>query len=322
MDGMGESYKAMHASLESSDRADKNYMNDLKLLRQLGKTDMVQVPDKLSPHVGYREAESAYLFDGTTVTPVFKRWTRERSPPELFNHGFESMESMGAVYSRISSHIFGDWNACGKVMGLAPWADSDASTVDDWYFQQMQPGLEDAVNLDLKPPERKVLKQPWFMKGNPFQQGRGEFQINWKLLESLPRANEWGDDLFGYYAQLAKVVQFDLETSSLELLQSLQQHTGTRSLCLSGGVALNSVMNGKILQQGLFRDVYIPPFPGDDGIAFGCAMYGLHQLKSRKAKTTGVSTRSTKATKRYTIPYTGTKATEDDRVEALNEFGQ
>lgn len=49
------------------------------------------------------------------LTPVYKRWTRERSPPELYNHGFENMESLGAVYSRVSSHIFGDWNACGEI---------------------------------------------------------------------------------------------------------------------------------------------------------------------------------------------------------------
>ena len=36
--------------------------------------------------------------------------------------GFENLESLGALYSRVSSHIFGDWNACGKVMGLGPWA--------------------------------------------------------------------------------------------------------------------------------------------------------------------------------------------------------
>ena len=48
-----------------------------------------------------------------TITPIYKRWTLERSPPELYNHGFENMESLGAVYSRVSSHIFGDWNACG-----------------------------------------------------------------------------------------------------------------------------------------------------------------------------------------------------------------
>ena len=43
--------------------------------------------------------------------PVFKRFSEEISPPTLYNHGFENMDSLGAVYSRASSHIFGDWNA-------------------------------------------------------------------------------------------------------------------------------------------------------------------------------------------------------------------
>lgn len=43
--------------------------------------------------------------------PVFKRFTEENTPPTLYNHGFENMDSLGAVYSRASSHIFGDWNA-------------------------------------------------------------------------------------------------------------------------------------------------------------------------------------------------------------------
>ena len=53
-----------------------------------------------------------------TLTPRLKRWQEERSPPELYNHGFENMESVGAVYSRVSSAIFGDWNACGKVVAV------------------------------------------------------------------------------------------------------------------------------------------------------------------------------------------------------------
>jgi hypothetical protein len=43
------------------------------------------------------EAESAYVFSGSSLTPVFKRWSREVSPPELYNHGFENMESMGKI---------------------------------------------------------------------------------------------------------------------------------------------------------------------------------------------------------------------------------
>jgi len=50
------------------------------------------------------------------LRPVFKRFTAENTPPTLYNHGFENMDSVGALYSRASSHIFGDWNACGKVM--------------------------------------------------------------------------------------------------------------------------------------------------------------------------------------------------------------
>ena len=135
MDGMGESYKDMQASLTSNgdDPDNQRYMNDLKLIKQTATNQFVQVPAELKPHVGYREAESAYVFEGTNITPIFKRWTQERSPSELYNHGFENMESLGAVYSRISSQIFGDWNACGKVMGLAPWADREVSMVQDWY---------------------------------------------------------------------------------------------------------------------------------------------------------------------------------------------
>ena len=67
------------------------------------------VPRTMKPHVGYREAESVYIFDKNAkkaVRPFFKRWTEERSPPELYNHGFENMESMGAIYSRCVQNVY------------------------------------------------------------------------------------------------------------------------------------------------------------------------------------------------------------------------
>ena len=111
MDGMGESYRAMaeHLAFEGTEQDD--YMHDLKLLKTMSKEEketFVGVPQSLIPGAGYREAESAYIFDGDRITPVFKRWCRERSPPELYNHGFENMDSLGAVYSRISSQILGN----------------------------------------------------------------------------------------------------------------------------------------------------------------------------------------------------------------------
>ena len=125
MDGMGETLGAMQAAAAAGDDA---YMHDLRLHDAPG-GGCVRVPERLEAlegapaSVAHREAESAYLFEGGRVTSrVFKRWVPHRSPSELYNHGFESLESLGALYSRVSSHIYGDWNACGKVRGRGPRA--------------------------------------------------------------------------------------------------------------------------------------------------------------------------------------------------------
>jgi hypothetical protein len=123
MDGMGEKYQDMASAFKDGDPA---YFSDLSLgfFPSHSSSPSKNLFDDV--HTGQREAESVYSLKREagrlTLKPLWKRWTRERSPPELYNHGFENMESVGAVYSRLSSHIFGDWNSCGKVMGLAPWS--------------------------------------------------------------------------------------------------------------------------------------------------------------------------------------------------------
>lgn len=101
------------------------------------------------------------------------------------------------------------------------------------------------------------------------------FQINWKEIESLQRSNQWSDKNFGYNANLANSVQSDLESVAVELCSSLKATTGCANLALVGGVALNSVMNGRIKKDCGFDNIYIPSAPGDEGIAIGCAIYGL-----------------------------------------------
>jgi predicted NodU family carbamoyl transferase len=123
MDGMGETYRTM---LRAERTKDPSYVSDLSF----GDDSFQCIPSDLAEQsqiscFDFREAESIYVFEKKENTinlrPVFKRFTPERSPPTLYNSGFENMDSVGALYSRASSHIFGDWNACGKVMGLAPW---------------------------------------------------------------------------------------------------------------------------------------------------------------------------------------------------------
>ena len=67
----------------------------------------------------------------------------------------------------------------------------------------------------------------------------------------------------------------DLDKSTSEFISWLKKETDERNLCLVGGVGLNSVMNGKITRNLGFDNVFIPPYPGDDGIAVGCCAYGL-----------------------------------------------
>ncbi len=80
------------------------------------------------------------------------------------------------------------------------------------------------------------------------------------------------------HEDIAASLQALLEETILHYLEKLRARTGRRNLCLSGGVALNCVMNGRILERGLFDRVFIPPNPGDAGCAVGAALYIQHQI--------------------------------------------
>ncbi|MGB0680510.1 MAG: carbamoyltransferase C-terminal domain-containing protein, partial [Polyangiales bacterium] len=83
-------------------------------------------------------------------------------------------------------------------------------------------------------------------------------------------------------ADIAASVQAVLERSMLHLAQSVKQATGARHLCLAGGVALNSVCNGKIAQSAWFDDVFVQPAAADNGQAIGLA-YHAHLESSASA---------------------------------------
>jgi carbamoyltransferase len=65
------------------------------------------------------------------------------------------------------------------------------------------------------------------------------------------------------------------------MLNALHRRAGGERLCLAGGVALNSVANGLILEHTPFREVYVQPAAGDDGTAVGAAYWVLHNVLDR-----------------------------------------
>jgi carbamoyltransferase len=81
-----------------------------------------------------------------------------------------------------------------------------------------------------------------------------------------------GEPLTARHMDLAASVQAVLEEAVLRMTRSLGRETGARNLCLAGGVALNCVANGKVLRDGVFRDLWIQPAAGDAGGALGAAL--------------------------------------------------
>ena len=75
------------------------------------------------------------------------------------------------------------------------------------------------------------------------------------------------------HADIAASVQRVLEEVLVDLARRLQRETGLDTLCLGGGVALNGVANARILRESGFRNLYVPPAPGDAGCAIGAALY-------------------------------------------------
>lgn len=81
-----------------------------------------------------------------------------------------------------------------------------------------------------------------------------------------------------YYADVAASIQVVLEDIMLAMARNLQARTGLRNLCMAGGVALNSVMNGRILRETPFEGLYVQPAAGDAGGALGAALYAWHVM--------------------------------------------
>ena len=80
------------------------------------------------------------------------------------------------------------------------------------------------------------------------------------------------------YADIAASIQAVTEDVLLRLAGAAYRETGLSRLCLAGGVALNSVANGRILRETPFEELYIHPAAGDGGGAVGAALWGYHAV--------------------------------------------
>ncbi len=132
----------------------------------------------------------------------------------------------------------------------------------------------------------------------------GSFRLDQRYFDyctGLTMTNDSFDTLFGGPARkpdelltqrhmdLAASIQSVLEEAVLRLTRALAAETGSRNLCLAGGVALNCVANGRILRDRSFERIWIQPAAGDAGGALGAALAAWHRyLEKPRAATGGV----------------------------------
>jgi carbamoyltransferase len=86
------------------------------------------------------------------------------------------------------------------------------------------------------------------------------------------------EKITAFHMDIAASIQKVTEEIMLRTVNTAQQKTGKKNLCLAGGVALNCVGNGRILRESEFENVWIQPASGDAGGALGAALFVWHQL--------------------------------------------
>lgn len=166
--------------------------------------------------------------------------------------------TLGTFYNAVCEYLgFTFLEGPGKVMGLASYGDPE----------RFYPEFKKTVIL--KPDGNFELDFRYF---------------NFHITRTSNRYSKYFEQVFGpprapdgeirkHHEDVAAALQRVLEESCFHILRALRKKTKSRNLCLSGGVALNSVMNGRVLQKGLFDDVFIQAAASDSGCSIGAAFH-------------------------------------------------
>lgn len=198
----------------------------------------------------YAEKDSFYTYKNNQLRTIYKDF----SPFGLLlkdypMHPGSTKHSIGGMYSAAAEYCFGNDSDTGKLMGLAPYG---------------RPGVYHDEIFELKD-EKVYVNYSWMHK----------FKKPVRYAEGF-----WND--FQYYADIAYWVQKETERAILYLVRARKRLTAIENFCFTGGVALNAVVNGAILKEELFKNIYFTPAAGDNGLAIGCAYYGWLEVLKRE----------------------------------------
>jgi len=168
--------------------------------------------------------------------------------------------SLGLLYSAFTYYLGFKVNSGEyKLMGLAPYGN---------------PIYEDKVKqlLDLKNDGTFRLNQKYFNYATGLTMTNKKFNNLFGQKVRNPKTEK----LKQFHMDIAASIQKVTEETMINLLKSIRKEYNIKNLCLAGGVALNCVANGKILEEKIFDNIWIQPAAGDAGGSLGAALALWH----------------------------------------------
>ena len=209
----------------------------------------------------------------------------------LTSMGFPN--SLGFLWEKISKLLgFSEYDAC-KVMGLASYGDGD----------RFLPHFEDLLH---------IAEDGTFTLDDSVVRLRNEDYSGLEELFGFSRLEgpiRRAEDRYRDPVDVAAALQRVTEKAVLALARAVKQRTGSRTLCLAGGVALNCVANGQLISADLFDEVFIQPAAHDAGTALGAALLLWHGELDRPRSVV------------FESPYLGPSYSEEEMRQALDARG-
>ena len=177
--------------------------------------------------------------------------------------------SLGQFYSAVTNFIGFDMFAGDewKVMGLAAYGKPEYY---DFFAQKVLTVNGDYdYHLNIRVLDHHLAKH---------------YQFSDEISRYLGPPRRADEELTERHWNIAASAQKVLEDTGLHLVRGLHEMTGEENLCMAGGVAFNSVMNGRIMTESPFKKYYVQPAAGDAGCSLGAALLIHHQILKQPRK--------------------------------------
>jgi len=182
--------------------------------------------------------------------------------------------SLGIFYTAVTQWLgFPKYGDEGKTMGLAPYGDPEPFMDAMRRMVRLQSDGTFELALDYFVHHAEGADMSW-AGGEPTL---GTL-FSPKMVELLGEPRVPRSEITQRHMDVAASMQAMLEEAEFAIVRKLQRETGETTLCMAGGVALNSAFNGKVLPQTDFTEIFIQPAAGDAGTALGVCYYIYHQL--------------------------------------------